>query len=89
MQSDPPPPSGGGGALGWGAISILGFAVAMRCRKRRERSISIGALLTAAVVLVGCGRGNTDVQSPPGGTSFGTNATPSAVALAQKAGNPS
>jgi hypothetical protein len=36
---DPPPPtvSGGGGALGWGAISILGFAVAMRCRKRREQ----------------------------------------------------
>jgi hypothetical protein len=37
MQSDPPPPSGGGGAMGWGAISILGLAVAMRCRKRRDR----------------------------------------------------
>jgi hypothetical protein len=44
QPGDPPstgdPPSmngGGGGALGWGAISILGFAVAMRCRNRRDR----------------------------------------------------
>ena len=52
--------------------------------------IAIGALLTAAVVLVGCGGGSTGVQSPPGGTPNGTplstSATPSAVALAQKAG---
>jgi hypothetical protein len=37
---DPPSMRGGGGALGWGAISISGFAVAMRCRKRRSRSIT-------------------------------------------------
>jgi serpin B len=52
-------------------------------------SVAIGALLTAAVVLVGCG-GGSDVQSPPGGTpndtSLSASATPSAVALAQKAG---
>lgn len=38
-QSAPPTVSGGGGggALGWGAISILSFAVAMRCRQRRDR----------------------------------------------------
>jgi hypothetical protein len=36
MQSDPPPPSGGGGAMGWGLIGTLGFAVAMRSRKRRD-----------------------------------------------------
>jgi serine protease inhibitor len=53
-------------------------------------SISIGALLTAAAMLVGCGGSGTDLQSPPGGTpngnSLSTNAAPSAVALAQKAG---
>jgi serine protease inhibitor len=55
-------------------------------------SIAIGTLLTAAVGLAGCGGGSTDVQGPPGGTpnavSSGTSATPSAVALAQKARTP-
>ena len=37
QPGDPPSMRGGGGALGWGAISILGFAVAARCRKRRDR----------------------------------------------------
>jgi hypothetical protein len=32
-----PPGMHGGGALGWGAISLLGFAVTMRCRKRRDQ----------------------------------------------------
>lgn len=54
--------------------------------------IASGALLTAALVLAGCGRDSTDVQGPPGGTpsgtSSGTSATPSAVALAQKADTP-
>jgi serine protease inhibitor len=53
-------------------------------------SIAIVALLTAAVVLVGCGGGGAGVQSPPGGTPNGTpvntQATPTAVALAEKAG---
>jgi hypothetical protein len=38
-QPGDPPSMGGGGALGWSAISVLGFAAAMRCRRRRERLI--------------------------------------------------
>jgi hypothetical protein len=36
-QLGDPPSTRGGGALGWDGISILGFAVAMRFRKRRDR----------------------------------------------------
>jgi len=52
--------------------------------------IAIGALLAAGVVLVGCGGGSVGAngQSTPLGTSFGANAIPTAVALAQKADTP-
>jgi hypothetical protein len=35
---DPPPPRGGGGALGWDVTGVLGFAIAMR-RRRKPRDL--------------------------------------------------
>ncbi len=52
--------------------------------------IAIAAVLAIGVIPVGCGGGSlsADQQSKPLGTSFGAGATPTAVALAQKADTP-
>jgi serine protease inhibitor len=59
---------------------------AMQRRNHVSTTTAIGALLAASAVLVGCGGGPVSTeQSPPGGAS---NATPTAVAQAQKANTP-
>jgi serine protease inhibitor len=59
--------------------------------QRRNRILAtgaaIGALLAAAISLVGCGGSSVStVHSPPGGNSFNGGTTPAAIAQAQKAG---
>jgi serine protease inhibitor len=49
--------------------------------------IAIGSLLAAGVLPVGCGGGSPSSNASPA-TSLGTNAIPTAVALARKAGTP-